>query len=148
MKTDTPNENLSSVNMDFEETKLTKMTSKAREKAIKETKTVKKPRKSSLKHKFNALKTKSQKSYAKTLKKVERLRKSRKKLTKAQRLENKQGRNRVILGIGLLLVVVSIAYSTTVTRYFVDSTASLVALAPQTIFAVIIIFKAFSKLYK
>lgn len=89
----------------------------------------------------------AKKSVVAKFKKVKPL-KSNKKLTKAQRLERKQRRNNVIMGIGLLLVIVSIAYSTTVVRYFVDSPETLIFLAPQVVFAIMIIFKAFSKLYK
>lgn len=60
----------------------------------------------------------------------------------------KQQRNRGILGIGQLLVVVSIIYSTAVVSIGVDSQASKIALFPQSVFALIILTKAFSKLYK
>lgn len=74
--------------------------------------------------------------------------KKSKKTTKLAHKLAKEQRLRGILGIGLLFVVVSIIYSTYVVRTFVDSTASLVALAPQVIFAVCILVKAFSKIYK
>lgn len=82
------------------------------------------------------------------LKKINKQPKKAKKVTKAQKQEIQEQRKRGILGIGLLLVIVSIIYSTTVVREFVDSAASLVALAPQVIFAGVILVKAFSKLYK
>lgn len=74
--------------------------------------------------------------------------KTKKKLTKAQKAEMHEDRKRAILGIGLLLVVVSIAYSTSVIFIGVDSNASRIALFPQALFAIIILFKAFFKLYK
>lgn len=80
--------------------------------------------------------------------KVKSPKKSAKKLTKAQKKENKEHRLRVIMGIGLLLVVVSIGYSTTVILTLVDSIVALLVLTPQIAFAVITIFKAFSKIYK
>lgn len=71
-----------------------------------------------------------------------------KKLTWLEQRLAKQQRNNVILGIGLLLVVVSIAYSTSVIIISVDSSVSRVLLCPQIIFALYLIFKAFSKFYK
>lgn len=53
-----------------------------------------------------------------------------------------------IMGIGHLLVVVSIAYSTAVVLIGVDSIESKIALVPQATFGLFILFKAFSKLYK
>ena len=53
-----------------------------------------------------------------------------------------------ILGIGLLFVVVSIAYSTYITILFVNNSTSIVALIPQVLFAAFTLLKAFSKLYK
>lgn len=81
-------------------------------------------------------------------KRVKQPLKKTKKSTKAERELILQQRKNGILGIWLLLVVVSIAYSTSVTRTFVNSNASLIALAPQAIFAIITIVKSFSKLYK
>ena len=60
----------------------------------------------------------------------------------------KKERNHAIMGIGQLLVVVSIAYSTAVIFIGVDSTASKIALIPQVVFASYILLKAFSRLYK
>ena len=74
--------------------------------------------------------------------------KNAKKLTKNQQKEVVQQRKNVIMGIGLLLVIVSIIYSTYIVRTFVNTGGSLVALAPQVIFAVATLIKAFSKLYK
>lgn len=61
---------------------------------------------------------------------------------------NKGLPNHVILGIGLLLVVVSIAYSTSVIFIGVDSLASRIALLPQVIFAFGILVFAFSKIFR
>lgn len=83
-----------------------------------------------------------------TYSKVKNLFKKPKKQTKAQKELAKQKRNRGILGIWLLLVIVSIAYSTAVTCMFVNSFASIVALLPQALFAIYTLFKAFSNLYK
>ena len=72
----------------------------------------------------------------------------KKKAKKPTRLEKKtmqHERNRVILGIGLLLVVVSITYSTSVILLGVDSIGSKIALLPQVAFALLISIKAFSK---
>lgn len=74
--------------------------------------------------------------------------KTAKKMTKKERelviIQRKNG----IMGIGLLLVIVSITYSTYIVRTFVDTNLSLLALAPQVVFALYILLKAFSKLYK
>lgn len=80
--------------------------------------------------------------------KVKAPKKKAKKLTKAQKKEIKEHRLRVIMGIGLLLVVVSIGYSITVILTLVDSWVALIVLAPQIAFAVITTFKAFSNIYK
>lgn len=75
-----------------------------------------------------------------------------KKMTKKER-ENarlasiEQGK-RGIIGIGQLLVVMSIIYSTTVIFIGVNSIASRIALAPQVAFAAIILLRAFFRLYK
>lgn len=71
-----------------------------------------------------------------------------KKLTKTERAALQEQQKRVILGIGLLLVVVSITFSTFVTLTFVDDKAIYLALAPQVAFALVSLFKAFSKIYK
>lgn len=60
----------------------------------------------------------------------------------------KNNRNRGIIGICQLFVVVSIIYSTAIILMGVDSQASKAVLLPQFVFALIITFKAFSKLYK
>lgn len=73
---------------------------------------------------------------------------TKKKPTKAQLKLAQEERNRAILGIGLLLVVVSITYSTAVIFIGVNSIESRIALAPQVVFAVTILIKAFSKLYR
>ena len=81
-------------------------------------------------------------------KQSESTKKPAKPLTKKQQDEKKRHRKNVIMGLGLLFVVASIAYSTSVVTTFVDSQQSLILLAPQVAFAIITIFKAFSKLYK
>lgn len=75
-------------------------------------------------------------------------RKKAKKPTKAQKKIEQEQRKRGILGIGLLLVVASIAYSTSVIFIGVDSSASRIVLFPQALFALITLVRAFSKLYK
>jgi hypothetical protein len=55
---------------------------------------------------------------------------------------------RVILGIGQLLVVVSIIYSTAIVMIGVNSAESKILLVPQAVFALAILVKAFSKLNK
>jgi len=80
--------------------------------------------------------------------KVKHPRKKAKKLTKVEREALLKQRENGILGIGLLSVVVSIAYSTYIVRTFVNTELSLLALAPQVVFASCILLKAFSKLYK
>ena len=54
----------------------------------------------------------------------------------------------VILGIGLLLVVVSIIYSTAIVIIGMNSVESRILLVPQVVFALVILVKAFSKLNK
>ena len=71
-----------------------------------------------------------------------------KKLTKTERKLERQKKIRGIIGIGLLFVVVSIAYSTYMTALFVDGTAMVVALVPQVVFATAILLIAFYKIYK
>lgn len=56
-------------------------------------------------------------------------------------------RKRVIMGIGLLLAIVSIAFSTYVTTTFVDGSAVYIALAPQVAYALYTLLKVL-KLYK
>ena len=74
--------------------------------------------------------------------------KKAKKLTKTERKLERQKKIRGIIGIGLLFVVVSIAYSTYMTVLFVDGTEMVVALTPQVVFAIITLFIAFYKLFK
>lgn len=93
-------------------------------------------------------KNSAQSTFYNIKKRVSQPRKKAKKSTKAQREIAKKERNRAILGIGLLLVVVSIAYSTSVIYIGVDSSASRIALLPQVTFALFTLFRAFSKLYK
>lgn len=76
------------------------------------------------------------------------LKKYNKKLTKSQKQAIREQQVRGILGIGLLFVVVSITYSSYVIFNGVDSSASRLMLAPQVVFALITLFKAFSKIYK
>lgn len=71
-----------------------------------------------------------------------------KKLTKTERKLERQKKIRGIIGIGLLFVVVSIAYSTYMTVLFVDGSAMVVALVPQVTFATVILLIAFYKIYK
>lgn len=71
-----------------------------------------------------------------------------KKLTKTERKLERQKKIRGIIGIGLLFVVVSIAYSTYMTALFVDGSAMVVALVPQVTFATVILLIAFYKIYK
>lgn len=72
----------------------------------------------------------------------------KKKLTKAEKQANRRDRNNGILGIGLFLVVLSIAYSTAVVAIGVGTTESYIALAPQALFALITLIVAFIKLLK
>lgn len=74
--------------------------------------------------------------------------KKAKKTTKEERKLARLQKIRGIIGIGLLFVVVSIAYSTYMTVLFVDGTAMVVALTPQVVFAAIILLIAFYKIYK
>lgn len=74
--------------------------------------------------------------------------KKARKVTKADRKLALQQKLRGIIGIGLLFVVVSIAYSTYMTVLFVDGTAMVVALTPQVVFASITLLIAFYKIYK
>lgn len=80
--------------------------------------------------------------------KVKQPRKKSKKLTKTQKNEIRRQKIRGIIGIGLLFVVVSIAYSTYMTNLFVDGWQMVVALTPQVVFAVAISIYAFYKIYK
>lgn len=82
------------------------------------------------------------------VRKVKQPRKKAKKTTKAERLEIRKQKIRGIIGIGLLLTVVSIVYSTYMVNLFVDGTEMIVALAPQVIFATLISIYAFYKIYK
>lgn len=75
-------------------------------------------------------------------------RKKAKKLTKVEKKAIRQQKIRGIIGIGLLFVVVSIAYSTYMTVLFVDGVMMAIALAPQVIFASIVLLIAFYKIYK
>lgn len=90
----------------------------------------------------------ARKKFNNILKNLKNPRKKSKKTTKLSQKLARQQQKRGILGIGLLFVVVSITYSTYVTRTFVDSSASIVALFPQAAFALYTLFKAFSKIYK
>lgn len=65
-------------------------------------------------------------------------RKKAKKLTKAEKKAIRRQKIRGIIGIGLLFVVVSIAYSTYMTNLFLDGTEMIIFLAPQVIFALAI----------
>lgn len=74
--------------------------------------------------------------------------KKAKKSTKIERKLARQQKIRGIIGIGLLFVVVSIAYSTYMTVLFVDGPAMVAALAPQVLFASVTLIYAFYKLFK
>ena len=97
---------------------------------------------------FNFIKGKVSSIFNNIKNKVVKPHKKSKKPTKAEREIAKNERNRAIMGIGQLLVVVSIAYSTAVIFIGVDSMASKIALLPQVVFASFILLKAFSRLYK
>lgn len=71
-------------------------------------------------------------------------RRTTKKSEKSYKLE----RYNAIIGIGLLFVFVSIAYSTTIVLMGVDSLESKLLLIPQCVFALCIAVIAFSKLFK
>lgn len=100
--------------------------------------------KSLISSKFTKIKT----SLANVVKKVKHPSKTSKKMTKTDRELVKKQRNRVIMGICQLLVVVSIVYSTYITYTFVGSIVSVIILVPQALFALCISVKAFSQLYK
>ena len=85
---------------------------------------------------------------ANVVNKVKHPNKKVKKLTKIELELVKTQQKNVIMGICQLLVVVSITYSSIIVYVGVNSLASKVALAPQIIFALIILVKSFSKLYK
>lgn len=87
-------------------------------------------------------------SYNNTMKRLGFKSKKAKKVTKTQKQLDREQKKRGIIGIGLLFVVVSIAYSTYMTNLFVDGPEMIVALAPQVAFAAYILIKAFYKLYK
>ena len=79
---------------------------------------------------------------------VKQPRKKAKKLTKSERKAIREEKKRGIIGIGLLLTVVSIGYSTYMTNLFQDGWAMWLALAPQMLFAAAISIYAFYKIYK
>lgn len=83
-----------------------------------------------------------------TLKRLGFKSKKAKKITKTQKQLERKQKIRGIIGIGLLFVVVSIAYSTYMVNLFVDGPAMVVALAPQVLFAAVILIIAFYKLFK
>lgn len=74
--------------------------------------------------------------------------KKAKKPTKIELKARRDQQKRGILGIGLLFVFVSIAYSTYMTNLFVDGTQMVIALAPQVIFTLVIFIIAFYKILK
>lgn len=86
--------------------------------------------------------------FNKTVHKLKPQSKKSKKLTKVEQKTRRDQKIRGILGIGLLLVTVSVAYSTYMTNLFVDGTQMIIALVPQVIFAAIIIIIAFYKIFK
>ena len=75
-------------------------------------------------------------------------RKPTRTLTRAEQNESKRRQKHAILGIWSLLVVVSIAYSTSVIFVGVGTIESKVALIPQALFGLYTLFKAFSNLHK
>lgn len=93
---------------------------------------------------FNSLGDKINNTYS-GLKKTK---KKTKKPTKAEQKISRDKKIRGIIGIGLLFVVVSIAYSTYMTNLFVDGPIMVVSLAPQVIFAGATLLIAFYKIYK
>lgn len=123
-----------------------------KKKVKKAAKVVKKPEdntvKPSLKDKFQTKMKHVDTKFSNVVNKAKHPRKPAKKMTKIQLQEAKVERRRGILGIGLLLVVVSIIFSTFVAIKFVNGVALYVALAPQIVFAAVSLFKAFSKIYK
>jgi hypothetical protein len=74
------------------------------------------------------------------------------KLSKKEQAEHRKAFReqliRGIIGIGLLLVVVSIAFSTYITNLFLDGPMMIIALIPQVGFAVITLLVAFYKILK
>lgn len=127
---------------EFEENKVSNLSSAKPKKPVKTAKS--EVKKESFKSKVN-VKLTGVKTFVKKLKPSK---KKTKKLTKEQKTLARQQKKRGILGIGLLFVVVSIAYSSYVIYNGVNSTASRVMLVPQVVFAVFTLFKAFSKIYK
>lgn len=82
------------------------------------------------------------------VKKVSHRSKKTKKMTKLERQNAKNMVMNGIMGVGQLLVVVSIAYSASVIFIGIDTLVSKIALLPQVIFALVISIKAFIALYK
>jgi hypothetical protein len=105
-----------------------------------------------LKKRIVAIKSTVKNHFKNVLSKIKKQPKKAKKISKAAAKIKKQQYyeqlNHGIIGLGLLLVIVSITYSTVIVREFVDTTVSLLAIAPQVVFAIAISIKAFSKLYK
>lgn len=81
--------------------------------------------------------------FTNVVKKVSHPIKKHKKVTKLERQEAINRRNRGIIGIGRLLVIMSIAYSTSVIFIGIDTVESKIALLPQAIFALSILIKVF-----
>lgn len=102
----------------------------------------------SLQNRINTVKGAVRVRFDNITKKLKPHRKSVKKLTKADRKLAREQKIRGIIGIGLLFVIVSIAYSTYMTNLFVDGTAMIIALAPQVVFAGVTLLIAFYKIYK
>lgn len=110
-------------------------------------KTSSKP-KTTLKMRFESIKKEARSRIDNIQKQHNLRRKKAKKLTKIEKKARLEQKKRGIIGIGLLFVVVSIAYSTYMTNLFVDGHMMVVALAPQVIFAAITLLIAFYKIYK
>lgn len=124
-----------------------KKVAKAKPTTKKAVKTSSKP-KTTLKMRFESIKKEARSRIDNIQKQHNLRRKKAKKLTKIEKKARLEQKKRGIIGIGLLFVVVSIAYSTYMTNLFVDGHMMVVALAPQVIFAVITLLIAFYKIYK
>ena len=137
---------LDSVKLYYEELEKKKVAKPKKSKVLTNEKKTSKPA-VQLKQRIVALTKKVNSYFDNVLSKVLH-RKKAKKLTKAEQKLARQQQMRGIIGIGLLFVVVSIAYSTYMTVLFVDGAAMVVALTPQVVFASAILLIAFYKIYK
>lgn len=120
-------------------------------KTSKTTSTKRKPAKKTgvtLKNRIDNVKKAVAVQFNNTKKKLGFKSKKAKKVTKAELKLARQQKIRGIIGIGILFVVVSIAYSTYMTVLFVDGLVMAFALAPQVVFAAVTLLIAFYKIYK